>query len=135
MSELNKELMRATFEMLNGGDLSRADEVIAPGMVDHEDMGGLDTNGPDGFKRIVSILRSAFPDLLATVEDMVAEDDLVVARYRMTGTHEGEFLGLPATGRRIDIEGADIIRCESGMVVEHWGFSDKLVLLRQLEAG
>ena len=135
MSELNKELMRATYEMLNTGDLARVQEVIAPGMVDHEDAGGSDTNGPDGFRRAVLALRTAFPDLLVTMEDLVAEDDLVVARYRMTGSHQGEFLGMAPTGRRIDVEGVDIIRCESGKVIEHWGFNDSFALLRQLGAG
>jgi predicted ester cyclase len=135
VSELNKDVVRGLHAMVNSGDLEHAEDLIAPGAVDHAGLPGIDANGPRGFRAMVGAFRTAFPDLSVSIEDLVAEDDLVVARYRLTGTQLGEFMGIAPTGRAVDIEGVDIVRCESGKAIEHWGFSDMLGLLRQLGVG
>jgi len=68
MSEANKAILRSIIDMFNGGDLSRADEFIAPRMVDHEGIPGIDANGPEGFRRVVAVYRGAFPDLNTKIE-------------------------------------------------------------------
>ncbi|HEY7269889.1 MAG TPA: ester cyclase [Dehalococcoidia bacterium] len=132
MSEANKAILRGLYEAFNSGDFSRVSELVAPNMHDHEGLPGVDTNGPEGFKRVVTAFRSAFPDLKATIEQQVADGDLVVFHFRMTGTHRGEFMGIPATGKSFDVTGFDMIRVEGGKAVEHWGQSDQVGMMMQL---
>ena len=77
-------------------------------------------------------LQAAFPDGRLEVEDMIAEDDKVFVRARMTGTHQGEFIGLFPTGRSIKVGVADYMRFKEGMVVEHWGVTDTGAMTQQL---
>ena len=77
-------------------------------------------------------MHSAFPDLQMNVEDMIAEGDKVVARVRMSGTHQGEFMGIDPTGNRVEISGIDILRVADGKIVEHWGNFDDLGMMQQL---
>jgi predicted ester cyclase len=79
-------------------------------------------------------LRSAFPDFKATIEDIVAEGDKVVVRQTFSGTHKGEFMGVPPTGKSISIGVIDIIRVDGGKFVEHWGQMDTTGMIQQLGA-
>ncbi len=83
-------------------------------------------------KQYFSSLHSAFPDVHMDVEDMIAEGDKVVARVSVSGTHQGEFMGIDPTGNRVTITGIDILRIVDGKVVEHWGNFDDLGMLQQL---
>ena len=78
------------------------------------------------------MMRSAFPDLHLTIEDMIAEGDKVAMRSSWNGTHQGEFMGIPATGRRVTVSQIDISRIADGRMVEHWGQLDALGLMQQL---
>ena len=91
-----------------------------------------DIRGSEGAKQYVSAFRSGFPDLHFTIEDQVAEGDIVVTRWTARGTHRGEFQGVPATGRKIQLAGTDIDRFVGGRVVECWAHVDELGLMRQL---
>jgi len=133
MSEGNKALMRQIYDVINTGDVDRADELLAEDMVEHEEFPGLDP-GREGFKQFVRTFRSAFPDLRFEIEDMIAEGDRVAARVTMTGTHEGEFMGMPATGKQIRVSSIDIGRFENGKGVEHWGATDTMAMMQQLGA-
>jgi len=78
---------------------------------------------------------AAFPDLAMTPEDVIDGGDKVVARVRFTGTHKAEFMGMPATGRSVDVQVIDIMRCaDDGLVHEHWGVFDAMAMMRQLGA-
>ncbi len=79
-------------------------------------------------------MRKAFPDIAVTIGDQIAEDDLVVTRKSYVATHQAEFLGVPATGRKISFGVIDIIRLEDGKYVEHWAVPDLFDLHRQLTA-
>jgi predicted ester cyclase len=78
-------------------------------------------------------MRTSFPDFRMNVEDLIADGDKTVARVRVTGTHQGEFMGVPPTGTSVDMELIDIMRFDgAGLVCEHWGVADMLSLMQQL---
>jgi steroid delta-isomerase-like uncharacterized protein len=130
----NKAITRRIFEeVINTGDLSLADQFIAQEMVSHNNPPDA-PSGMEGFKHFVTTFRAAFPDLTFTIEDMIAERDKVVARVTMRGTHKGDFMGVPATARGVDMDSIDIMRFADGKVVEHWGQGDVVGLLQQLGA-
>lgn len=128
----NKAIARRLYEeVLNRGDLAAAGALISPDAVDQEAGPG----GPPALETMtamVTALRIGFPDLRCTVEDIIAEGDLVACRFTMTGTHTGDFAGTPASGRPVSVEGVDIMRFRDGRVVEHWGITDQFTLLQQL---
>lgn len=80
------------------------------------------------------MFRDGFPDLRATVEDALEEGDRVAARVRFIGTHEGEFMGVPPSGNKVDIEMIDIVRIVDGKASEHWGVTDHMALMQQIGA-
>jgi steroid delta-isomerase-like uncharacterized protein len=127
----NKTLARRLYDIFNSGDLSALDELIAPDAIDHE-AGPDGPRGPEAVKAMAAVLRSGFPDLRFTVEDVIAEGDYVACRFTMTGTHTGDFAGAPATGRPVSVQGADFMRFRDGRVIEHWGITDQFTLLQQL---
>jgi len=92
------------------------------------------TDGSEGVKVLTGMLRSAFPDFKATIDDILTEGDKVVIRMTWTGTQKGEFMGVPATGKRVSFGVIDIIRIANGKVVEHWGQMDSMSLMQQLGA-
>lgn len=135
MSDANRELGRRILrELWSQGRLEVADELYAPEYVDHVSRGPEDeeVRGPDGIKGAVTLFRSAFPDLEYTVEEVMAERDLVMTRFTARGTHRGPFLGAAPTGREIGYTGTDINRVVDGRVVESWVHYDALSLLQQL---
>ena len=129
----NKERVRRLFdEVLNAGKLSVLDSLIGAAYVDHNPSPG-QLPGAAGVKGKVETLRAAFPDLRYTLEDVVAEGDLVAARYSWRGTHQGEaFLGIPTSGKAILVRGMDFYRLRDGKIVEHWDNVDELGMLSQL---
>jgi steroid delta-isomerase-like uncharacterized protein len=106
------------------------DELLGPDYVNHD----LPTPaaGPEGFKQVIAAYLTAFPDMQVVVEDVLAEGDRVVTRGRLTGTHRGEFMGIPATGRQVSIPYIDIWRLEGGRAVDNWVQLDRLGMLQQL---
>ena len=81
---------------------------------------------------MVTMFRTAFPDLQVTVDDLIAEGDKVVARITAKGTHKGEFMGTPATNKQISMQEIHICRIAGGKIVEHWGLEDSLGMMQQL---
>jgi predicted ester cyclase len=120
---------RAIDEGWNNGNLAAIDELFAPDFVEHQ--AGI-APGRQGVKGSIQALRTAFPDLRLEVEDAVAEGDTVWFRIHATGTHDGQFMGMPATGRRIDITVIDIARVVDGRLVEHWGVADRFTVAQQI---
>ena len=133
--EQSKALVRQMVEeMFNRGNLSRAEEFLAPDFVEHEELPPGIPRGREGVKQLTATLRSAFPDFHATIDDIVAEGDKVVIRQTWSGTHKGEFMGVPPTGRRVSFGVIDIIRVDGGKFVEHWGQMDNMSMMQQLGA-
>ena len=131
MSELNKAQIRRVIEKVyNRGDLAVVDEVAASDLVIHAS--SQEIHGREGAKQYVAALRAGFPDLRFTIEDQIAEGDMVVTRWTARGTHSGKFQSIPATGREIRLTGTDIDRLVGGKVVECWAHVDELGLMRQL---
>jgi steroid delta-isomerase-like uncharacterized protein len=132
MPEENKAIVRRSFEEVwNQGKLVAADEIYDASFVAH----GLGVElppGPEGFKQFVSVYRSAFPDLHFTIEDQFAEGDRVVVRWTARGTHKGELMGIPATGKPVVVTGIDIYHIHSGKAVESWANWDALGMMQQL---
>jgi predicted ester cyclase len=118
-------------EVINQGRLDVLDEILSPDIVDH-DPAPDQKPGPEGFKGFFATMRSAFPDLQVTGETMVADGDQLAVAYRMDGTHQGEFLGLAPTGRKVSFRGLQIARFADGKAVERWGSSDQLGMFQQL---
>jgi steroid delta-isomerase-like uncharacterized protein len=131
-TEENKAKQRRVWEdAFNKGDLSVANETIATNYVYHGPM-GMEYKGPEGFKQVVTMFRTAFPDLHITVEDMVAEGDKVVSYYTMTGTHKGELMGIAPTDKKVKFSGIVIVRWVGGKEVEARGVGDMLSMMQQL---
>ena len=115
----NKALVRRYWdEVVNPGNLDLIDELYAPNFVLHAPDG--DVYGPDGVRRQLAAYRAAFPDLAVTLEDLLAEGDKVVRRFTLRGTHRGPFLGVPVSGRRVELGGIAIDRVAGGLLVESW---------------
>lgn len=120
-------------ENVNSGDVPAAVESFAKDCVDHDPAPGQEP-GRKGFESFFTALRAGFPDAKIEPQTLVADDDQVAVAYTLTGTHEGEFQGIPATHRKIEIRGVQIGRFEGGKIVERWGASDELGILKQLGA-
>jgi steroid delta-isomerase-like uncharacterized protein len=132
-TEQNKAIARRWTEELWGrGDLSVADEIIAPEYERHDPGDPFPARGPEDVKRIVTMLRGMLPDLTLTIEATVAEGDLVVSRYTATATDTRGYMGMPPTGRTIRTAAMQMFRIVDGRIVESWAVRDDLGTLRQL---
>jgi steroid delta-isomerase-like uncharacterized protein len=129
MSEENKALARRSWEAPNNPDI--IEEVYAADLVWHEP--DRDLRGYEEAKQFIAMHTTAFPDLNATVEDVIAEGDKVVTRWTIRGTHQGEMEEFgPPTGKQAELQGISIHRIEGGKIVEEWNRYDNLSLLQQL---
>jgi steroid delta-isomerase-like uncharacterized protein len=130
-TEENKAVVRRYYdEVLNAGHIDALQALAVLQYNEHDPLPG-QTNGLEGLRQRVEMLRSAFcPEF--TIEDMVAEQDKVVVRWTSRGTHRAAFMGIPATGRAFAIAGIDIHRMEEGKMAEHWHVVDQLSQLQQL---
>ncbi len=129
MSEENKALALRSWELLDNPDI--IDEVYAPDVVWHEP--DQDLQGIEEAKRYIGMYKTAFPDMSATVEDVIAEGDKVVTRVTFRGTHQGEIEEFgPPTGRRVEVKGITISRIEGDKIVEDWDSYDNLSIMQQL---
>ena len=134
MSESNKTLLRRDAEEVwNQGNLDAVDELFATDVILHEAPPGV-SPGAKGVKQLIAGYRAALPDFHLTIEDLIAEGDRVVNRWSMTGTHKGELMGIPPTGKKVTSTGISIVRIADGKIAEIWGASDQLGLMQQLGA-
>ncbi len=136
MSEENKAIARrALEEVFSGqGDLDVADELFASNFVGHDPASPEDIRGPEGVKEFASMYRNAFPDVLMSVEDQVAEGDKVATRWIASGTHQGEIMGIAPTGNRVTVAGTSIDRIVNGKIEETWDNYDALGMMQQIGA-
>ena len=132
--ETNKELTSRFLEgVFNQHDLSVFDELIAVDFVEHEEVPvpGI-TPDKAGSRQGFALMFEAFPDMHIEVENMVANGDRVAIRSTFTGTHQGEMMGIPATGKQVRVGAMDIVRLRDGKTTDHWGVLDNLGMLMQL---
>jgi steroid delta-isomerase-like uncharacterized protein len=132
MQHENAALVRDSFAAFNAGDLERLLAVVAPDLVMHLAELPEPIRGRETWQHGFEMMKRAFPDLEAQIEDVVAADDRVAVRVSFRGTHSGEFQGIPATGRRIHYVSHEFYRVENGLIVEEWICSDTATLFRQL---
>src|SRR4030067_234908 len=127
----NKVAVRQIIEeAFNKGNLTVVDGVMAAEYVYHSSSG--DAKGPDGFKQMINMFRTAFPDINSTIEDIVAEGDKVATRATLQGTHQGNFMGIAPTGKKINVVASGLIRFTGSKEVEAWGNMDMLSMYQQL---
>jgi steroid delta-isomerase-like uncharacterized protein len=132
--EQNKAVVvRFLDEAFNRGNLAVIAELVATDIIYHTPDGGA-VRGRQGVRQLVTGMRTAFPDLEVTPHDVIAEGAKVVVRFTDRGTHQGEGMGLPPTGRQVTWTGIDIFRVADGRIAEGWGVSDFFGLMRQLGA-
>ncbi len=130
-TEENKAIVRRVIdEMVNKGNLEVADEVLASDYIYH--FPTHEINGPEGLKEFISSMRTAFPDLHVTIEDLLAEGDTVAARFIMRGTFKGELMGIAPTGKQLTFPEAVFIRFEGGKEVEATAYGNMLSFNEQL---
>ncbi len=134
-AEENKAVARRWFEELfNAQNLDVADEITAQDSVNHDPLLTDLPAGPEGDKHVVNLYHGAFPDAQITVEDQIAEGDRVVTRWTGRGTHQGELLGVPPSGNRVEISGMTINRFSGGKIAETWTNYDALGMMQQIGA-
>jgi steroid delta-isomerase-like uncharacterized protein len=130
--EANTCLVQEGFQrLMNQGELALADDLVSADFLNHDAPPGA-PRGPAGLRQMVTMLRAAFPDLHQEIEEMIAEDDRVVVRTTMRGTHAGPFMGIPQTGRPFEQQQIHIFRFADGKTVEHRAVRDDLGMLQQL---
>lgn len=132
MVEANKAVIRRFIdEIINKGELDKTEQYVASDYIEHNPMPD-QPPGSEGFKQLMAMFRSAFPDLHISIDDIIAEGDKVVVRARNSGTHHGEFMGIAPTGKRYEMQEIHIIRLSGGKMVEHWGLEDNMGMMQQL---
>ena len=125
---------RQAFDQLNEGKLDGFMDMLADDFVEHQVLGEFPPRKA-GVRQFFEAFFAAFPDLRNDLQDVITSGDKVVARVRVTGTNQGEFMGMPATGKSIDLEAIDIVRFgDDGKAVEHWGAMDGIEMMQQLGA-
>lgn len=129
----NKQLVQAFIqELFTKGDLSAVDRYLAPDFVNHDlPFPGL-PDGAEGVRQAAAMMRQALPDWHSDVEQLIAEGDTVVEVFTACGTHHGELMGVPGTGKSLTLRGINVFRINDDKIVERWGRLDHLDLLQQL---
>lgn len=127
----NKALIERLFsEAMNARNFSVLSEILAPGFLNHSMP--MPQPGPEGFKMVIEGFTNAFPDMKINLERVIGEGDLVVTSGHWTGTHQGNFMGIPATGKKVNIGFMDIWKIENGKAVANWVQMDNLAIMQQL---
>lgn len=134
VSDTNKAVVRACFETGMKGHLDALDTIIDPAFVLHDPASPEDIRGLEAFKALVKAYRAGLPDLQIAIDQQLTDGDYVATRWTARGTHTGELMGVPASGRPVTLAGVTISRCHDGRIVEEWEISDTLGLLRQVGA-
>jgi predicted ester cyclase len=128
--EQNKATVRACFENASQGNFDALDEILAPDYVVHPE----EARGADGLREMVERYRKALSGLRVTVDQQFTEGDYVATRFTISGTHDGDLMGTPPTGKDVAFTGITISRCEGGRIVEEWEITDTVGLLGQVGA-
>lgn len=130
-ADTNKEIVRRLGVEPWEGQLGVIDELVAPDYVGH-DPAQPELHGPEGIKEFITGYLAGFPDGRITIDGQLAEGDMVATRWTGRGTHQGELMGIPPTGKQVTVSGITISRVKNGKVVEEWSNWDTLGMLQQL---
>ncbi len=130
MADLRAMYLRGFDEAINQRKLEVVDELIADTYVNHSLPAP--APGAEGFKHVIQLFVAAFPDMRVDIDDVLVDGDKVAGRGRWSGTHQGEFMGIPATGKHVSVAFMDIWRAEGGRWVENWVQMDFLGMMQQL---
>jgi predicted ester cyclase len=130
--ETAKLLRRVTEEIWCRRRYELVDELISDDFVDHIEMPGLEETGRPGYLTSVRLVHRGFSDYHEEIELIVADEDKAVSYARITGTHDGDLMGLPPTGRKVDFRSMGILRFANGQAIERWGLGDSLTQMQQL---
>jgi steroid delta-isomerase-like uncharacterized protein len=133
-ADKNKQVMHRFVEFINTANEKLAAELISPNAVFYVPGRPDPMRGPDGYLVVIAMMRGGFPDIQWTLEEMIAEDDKVAARFTMRGTHRGTFFGVAPTGKSIEVQAMNFYRLSGGQFVEERGQPDLLGLLQQIGA-
>ncbi len=126
--------MQRAYDLINAGDIDGFGALVAEGFVEHEEVPGLSPT-KEGVLTLFRGYRDAFPDLHMSVQEIIADGDKTVARVTTTGTQTGDWMGMPASGRSVEVQLIDIMGFDAGgLICEHWGVMDMLSMLQQLGA-
>jgi steroid delta-isomerase-like uncharacterized protein len=130
----NKNLCREFFnELHNNKNLEIIDRLVDPDVVSHDPFPG-QAAGAKGLRDTMQLFRAAFPDLTVRINDMMAEDDKVMTKLTVNGTHLGTFMGMAPSKNKIEYEEVIILRIANGKITEHWAVADALSLMQQIGA-
>jgi steroid delta-isomerase-like uncharacterized protein len=132
-TEENKGLARRFYEIFNSGNFQELDKIMPANAVDHNPFPG-QAPGLEGVKQALELFRHGFPDIKVTPEDIIAVGDKVVVRSVARGTNTGSFMGMPPTGKGIEIAAIDIYRVTDGKLAEAWHVEELLQLMMQIGA-
>ncbi len=131
-TDLMKKILCRYYEAFNRGDFTEFDHIIADDYVEHEALPPRISPCREGMKDYMRLLRNAFPDIKFDIRDLVAENDKVWAHVVMKGTQRRDYRGIPATGKRVEMEMVDIFRFSGTQVVEHWSIAEQHTMVQQL---
>jgi steroid delta-isomerase-like uncharacterized protein len=123
-----QEVLAGIYDAVNTGDVALLDKLVAPDYIEHSE----GFQGVEPFRQQILAFRAAFPDLHVTIEDLLTDGDRFASRTTVTGTHTGDLMGVPATGKHISVEAVDMGRIENGQAKERWGGLNMYSLLTQL---
>jgi steroid delta-isomerase-like uncharacterized protein len=130
-TESNKAAVRHFHEAFNTGALEEAGEIFAPNAVVHM-AGSPEPIGMDDFKQVGQVFLDAFPDGVGTIDDMIVEGNKVVSRLTFRGTHTGDLMGIPPTGKPVLLSTVTIDHFADGKIVESWRLFDQMDMMQQL---
>ena len=129
--EENKNIVRRYQEAYNNCDFDALAELVSADVLTPNIIAGM-PSGLEGAKVVHQTTLIGMPDYHTNIEDLIAKGDKVVARVTMTGTHTGNFWGIPATGKRVNLTGIYIVHIKDGKIVEHWGEENGMIVIKQL---
>ena len=131
--EQNLETTKKLGEAVSSGNLQALHEIFSANVVEHDPAPG-QGKGPEGYIKLFTMMRTAFPDLKVTVEHIVQDENDLAMAYTIHGTHNGHFMGIAPTAKTFEARGMHISRFQNGKIVHRWGSSDELGLVKQLGA-
>ena len=131
MADYKEMAQRWYSQVMSEGKTEVIDELCGPDFVNHDPLPGT-TADLAGLEDFVAQIRAAFPDMQVTAEDMIAEGDRLAIRSTMRATHEGEFMGIPGSGKKVEVSNYDFVRFEGDLAAERWGVIDSAALMEQI---
>lgn len=135
MSDLKATMQRIYDEVFNQGNVDVIDELLADDFLEHEALPPGIPQGKDAPRVYTTMFRGAFPDFNMAVQEMLQDGDKVITRVRVSGTHQGEFMGIPPTGKKFEVTAVDIVEFRDGKGIGHWGVMDMAAMMEQLGVG